>query len=87
MNFDWLTAMDAERNRQLRPREVLLRELAKLGVTPEREVVAYCQTHQRSSHTYVMLRWLGFGRVRGYPGAWSDWGNDAATPVTTGGAP
>ena len=87
LHFDWLRAMDAEHHRRLWPRERLLAELAALGVTPQREVVTYCQTHHRSSHTYVVLRSLGFERVRGYPGAWSDWGNQPDTPVTVGDQP
>ena len=45
------------------------------------EIVVYCQTHHRSSHTFMVLRHLGYERVRGYPGAWSDWGNRQDTPV------
>jgi len=87
VNFDWVRAMDGEHHKRLWPRERLLAELAALGVTPQREVVTYCQTHHRSSHTYVVLRSLGFERVRGYPGAWSDWGNQPDTPVTVGDRP
>lgn len=81
VNFDWVKAMDPNRHRALRPHDDLMAELASLGITPEREVVTYCQTHHRSSHTYVVLRALGFERVRGYPGSWSDWGNRADTPI------
>jgi thiosulfate/3-mercaptopyruvate sulfurtransferase len=81
VNYEWTRAMDLAREQRLRPAEALLRELAALGVTPDREVIAYCHTHHRSSHTYWVLRWLGFERVRGYHGAWSDWGNDSAVPV------
>jgi thiosulfate/3-mercaptopyruvate sulfurtransferase len=28
-----------------------------------------------------MLKALGFPRVKGYPGSWSDWGNRADTPI------
>lgn len=87
VNFDWVRAMDGEHHRRLWPRERLLAELAALGVTPQHEVVTYCQTHHRSSHTYVVLRALGFARVRGYPGAWSDWGNQPDTPITVGEQP
>ncbi|MDX1513945.1 MAG: sulfurtransferase [Gammaproteobacteria bacterium] len=80
VNFNWTDAMDPEA-RRLRSRERLLEDLSDLGVTPDREVVTYCQTHRRSSHTYVVLKSLGFERVRGYPGSWSDWGNDPSTPV------
>ena len=81
VSFDWVRSMDPERHRALRDREELLAELAELGVTPDKEVVTYCQTHQRSSHAFVMLRWLGFERVRGYHGAWSDWGNQPDAPI------
>ncbi|MCW8881174.1 MAG: sulfurtransferase, partial [Sedimenticola sp.] len=33
------------------------------------------------SLTYIMLKSLGFPRVKGYPGSWSDWGNRQDTPV------
>jgi thiosulfate/3-mercaptopyruvate sulfurtransferase len=44
-------------------------------------VIVYCQTHHRSAHTYVMLKSLGFEKVKGYPGSWSDWGNEPNTPI------
>jgi thiosulfate/3-mercaptopyruvate sulfurtransferase len=87
VNFNWVLTQDAQRHKALRPRDELLVELAVAGITPDQEVVAYCQTHQRSSHTFVVLKWLGFTRVRGYPGAWSDWGNAVDTPVVSGGSP
>ncbi len=87
VSFDWVRAMDPQRHRRVLPRDRLLDELAAIGVTPDKEVVAYCQTHHRSSHTFVVLKALGFAQVRGYPGAWSDWGNAPDTPVATGDAP
>lgn len=85
IHFDWVEALDREHHLRLRPLEGLRERLAAAGVLPEREVVVYCQTHHRSSHTYVLLRHLGYPRVRGYPGAWSDWGNREDTPVESGG--
>ena len=87
LSYDWVRATDPAHHRRLRDAGALRAELATLGVTPDREVVAYCQTHHRSSHTCVVLRWLGFGKVRGYPGAWSDWGNAPDMPVTVGSDP
>ena len=83
VNFDWVNAIDRERNLRLKPAEELRPLLEAAGVTPDREVIAYCQTHHRSSHTYVVLKSLGYPRIKGYPGAWSEWGNLPDTPIET----
>jgi thiosulfate/3-mercaptopyruvate sulfurtransferase len=81
VNLNWTDAMDPQRQWRLQPDPVLRAMLEKRGVTPDKEVVVYCQTHHRSAHTYWMLRYLGYPRVRGYPGAWSEWGNDPNLPI------
>lgn len=81
VNFDWVNAIDQARNLRLKPADELRRLLEGVGATPDREVIAYCQTHHRSSHTYVVLKSLGYPRIKGYPGAWSEWGNLPDTPV------
>lgn len=81
INWDWVEAMDPNRHMRLKPLDRLKAVLAELGVTPDKEVICYCQTHHRSSLVYVLLKILGFDRVKGYPGAWSDWGNRNDTPV------
>ncbi|MFK7857848.1 MAG: sulfurtransferase [Granulosicoccus sp.] len=43
-------------------------------------VIVYCQSHQRSSVTYVALKHLGYTDVRAIDGAWSAWGNRKDTP-------
>lgn len=81
VNFDWVNAIDRTRNLRLKSAEELTRVLSQLGVTPDKEVIAYCQTHHRSAHTYIVLKSLGYPRVRGYPGSWSEWGNSRDTPI------
>jgi len=83
-HVEWTDAMDQSRNLRLKPRDALLALLRERGFDPAHEVAVYCQTHHRSSLSYVMLKHLGFERVRGYHGAWSDWGNRTDTPVETG---
>lgn len=60
MNLDWTLALDAQDNMRLKPEAELRVQFDKLGVTPDKEVIAYCQTHQRSSHTYIVLKALGY---------------------------
>jgi thiosulfate/3-mercaptopyruvate sulfurtransferase len=81
VNFDWVNAIDQSRALRLRPAETLRAALADIGVVPDKEVIVYCQTHHRSAHTYMALKSLGYNRIRGYPGSWSEWGNSAETPV------
>jgi thiosulfate/3-mercaptopyruvate sulfurtransferase len=59
-----------------------LREMyAGAGVTPDREVVTYCQGGYRAAHTYLALRLLGFPQVRNYTGSWKEWGDREDLPI------
>jgi thiosulfate/3-mercaptopyruvate sulfurtransferase len=51
------------------------------GVTPDREVVPYCQGGYRAAHSYLTLRLLGFPRVRNYLGSWKEWGDRTELPI------
>jgi len=73
--------MDRSRNYRLLPADSLKATLSGMGFTPDKEIIVYCQTHHRSALSYVMLKHLGYERVRGYPGSWSEWGNRSDTPI------
>lgn len=81
VNMDWMLALDMGRNLRLKSEEQLRVLLEKRSVTPDREVIVYCQTHHRSSHTYAVLKVLGYPRIRGYAAAWSEWGNLPDMPI------
>jgi thiosulfate/3-mercaptopyruvate sulfurtransferase len=81
VNMEWTETMDQARNLRLKPERDPLGMLEKIGITPDREIIVYCQTHHRSAHTFQVLRHLGFPHIRGYAGSWSDWGNDPDLPV------
>jgi thiosulfate/3-mercaptopyruvate sulfurtransferase len=51
------------------------------GVTADKEVLAFCNTGYRSAHAYLVLRLLGYPRVRNYVGSWQEWGNRDGCPV------
>jgi len=51
------------------------------GVTPDKEVVSYCQGGYRAAHGYLALRLLGYPRVRNYTGSWKEWGDREDLPI------
>ena len=81
VNMDWLMAMDRGRNFRFLPEADLRALLAERGVTDDKEVIVHCQTHHRSAHSYMVLKSLGFTKIRGYDGSWSEWGNDLDLPI------
>jgi thiosulfate/3-mercaptopyruvate sulfurtransferase len=57
------------------------------GVTPDKEVLTYCQGGYRAAHSYLALRLLGYPRVRTYVGSWKEWGDRLDLPVEIPAAP
>jgi thiosulfate/3-mercaptopyruvate sulfurtransferase len=52
------------------------------GVTPDKEVIAYCRIGERSSHTWFVLNYLlGYPSVRNYDGSWTEWGSLINAPI------
>jgi thiosulfate/3-mercaptopyruvate sulfurtransferase len=51
------------------------------GLSPQGEVVTYCQSGYRAAHSWLVLRLLGFENARNYLGSWYEWGNHPTTRV------
>jgi len=61
-------------------------ELRKLyeseGITPDKDIIAYCRIGERSAHSWFVLNeLLEFPNVRNYDGSWTEWGNLIDAPV------
>jgi len=55
---------------------------ASKGITPDKDVVAYCRIGDRSSHTwFVLTHLLGYPNVRNYDGSWTEWGSMVRAPI------
>ena len=55
------------------------------GVTPDKEVVAYCRIGERSAHTWFALtELLGYPDVKNYDGSWTEYGSLVGVPVEKG---
>jgi thiosulfate/3-mercaptopyruvate sulfurtransferase len=60
----------------------------KFGVTPDKEVIAYCRIGERSAHTWFVLTYLlGYPKVKNYDGSWTEWGNLVNVPIKKGTEP
>jgi thiosulfate/3-mercaptopyruvate sulfurtransferase len=56
------------------------------GITPDRDIIVYCNTGTEASHVYFALRYLlGYPKVRIYTGAWSQWAEREDLPIEQGG--
>jgi thiosulfate/3-mercaptopyruvate sulfurtransferase len=66
-----------------KPADDLRKMYEAAGVTPDKEIVTYCQGGYRAAHAYLALRLLGYPRVRNYTGSWKEWGDRDDLPLET----
>lgn len=66
-----------------KPPEAIAARLAALGVTPDKEIVTYCQGGGRAAHAYSALKQAGYRDVRHYVGSFGDWSRRADLPIDT----
>ncbi|HVA21683.1 MAG TPA: sulfurtransferase [Candidatus Micrarchaeia archaeon] len=80
-NIPWSKAVDAEQETFL-PADQLRALYQAEGVTPDKDVVAYCRIGERSAHTWFVLHeLLGYPKVRNYDGSWTEWGSLVRAPI------
>ena len=70
-----------------KPAAELRQMYESVGITPDKEVISYCQGGYRAAHSYLALRLLGYPRVRNYIGSWKEWGDRDDLPIETPGRP
>jgi thiosulfate/3-mercaptopyruvate sulfurtransferase len=82
INLEWTELMDRERH--FRIREDAQQILDRLGLAKDKQIATHCQSHHRSSFTYMVGKILGYTNIRGYDGSWAEWGNLQHAPVELG---
>ncbi|MDF1782450.1 MAG: rhodanese-like domain-containing protein [Alcanivoracaceae bacterium] len=80
IHYEWTEPMDRGRHLRVRNLDEVRKELDKLGLNGDKEIITHCQTHHRSSFSWLVGKMLGLN-IRAYAGSWSEWGNHPDTPV------
>jgi thiosulfate/3-mercaptopyruvate sulfurtransferase len=65
----------------LKSEEEIRAMLKAAGLTPDRQIIAHCQTGIRSSYATLVLLGLGYGNAQNYDGSWIEWANNPGYPV------
>ena len=81
VHIEWTRNLGADG--AFRPADELRALYEGAGVTPDKEVISYCQGGYRAAHSYLALRLLGYPRVRNYLGSWKEWGDREDLPIET----
>jgi thiosulfate/3-mercaptopyruvate sulfurtransferase len=79
VHIEWTSNLTAEGD--FKPADELKTMYEGAGVTPDREVITYCQGGYRAAHSYIALRLLGYPRIRSYVGSWKEWGDREDLPI------
>jgi len=79
VHVEWARNLTAEGT--FKPAGELKAMYDEAGVTPDKEVITYCQGGYRAAHGYLALRLLGYDHVRNYLGSWKEWGDHEELPV------
>jgi thiosulfate/3-mercaptopyruvate sulfurtransferase len=79
-NIPWSQAVQDDGT--FKPADQLRELYGGKGITPDKNIVAYCRIGERSSHTWFVLKYLlGFQNVRNYDGSWTEWGSVIGAPI------
>ena len=79
IHIEWTENLDA--SGKFKSNAELKNMYDKAGITPDKEVISYCQGGYRAAHSYVAHRLLGFPKVRNYIGSWKEWGDRTDLPI------
>ncbi len=80
IHLEWKNAIDSL-TKTFKTEEELEKLLEGQKVTKDKTVITYCQAGIRASHTYFVLRLLGYDKARLYYPSWNEWGNSETLPV------
>ena len=82
VHLNWTSLLkEVDGVKVLKNPEEIVALLETRGVTPDKEILAHCQTGIRSSYATLVLLGLGYERARNYDGSWIEWANNPTFPI------
>lgn len=81
VRLDWRELVNTDA-RTVRPESALRSILETKGIIPDKRVVLYCNTARRISHTYTVLRALGYADLAFYEGSLTEWQREGGAVET-----
>lgn len=75
-NIDWKNNIENGKFKDLKDLENLYSSIPK-----DKEVITYCHGGYRAANTYIVLKHLGYSKVKMYLGSWGEWGNIPTLPI------
>ena len=74
LHFNWSEATDLNNDHRFKSMKDIKYNFEKAGIDPKGEIIVFCQSGARSSHTaYVLREIFGNDKVRNYDGSWIEW--------------
>ena len=71
-NIPWAQAVN-DKDGTFKSADELKKLYESKGITPDKEIIAYCRIGERSSHTWFVLKYLlGYPNAKNYDGSWTE---------------
>ncbi len=83
--FEWYRVMERRKGVPwFKPRDQILEEAAKAGITPDKNIYIYCFKGARTSNVMLALQMAGIPNIRNYFSSWNEWSRDFSLPIEEG---
>ena len=76
INIDWNNNISNDHFKTATALKKIYSKLSK-----NKEVITYCQGGYRAANTFIILKQMGFKKVKMYLGSWNEWGNNSRLPI------
>ena len=84
ISFHWARLMETDNTHKFRPFETVKQDLAKAGLTPDKEILVYCGTSREGSLLRFYLKHVAkYPNVRLYEGSWKEYVSLKDLPAET----